>query len=242
MTYLLFDVAIVAVLAFFAWRGARRGFVLTLCGLLAVIVAIVGANLISNALAPRVADLLEPHFAAVIEEHLDAAIQGQGDPAASPSPEGDGPDEDSIPLQGVLDLLREMGGFYEKAADSIQASIEAGLTQAAADVAASVAASVAQSVAQLVLFLVCFVAILVAWWLLSHALDLVAKLPGLSFLNQTAGGLLGLCKGVLLLMLALFLLRLAGMEPPQEVVEQTYLLRLFMGQGAAQSLFSGVAS
>jgi uncharacterized membrane protein required for colicin V production len=242
MTYLFFDVAIVAVLLFFAWQGARRGFILTLCGLLAIIVAIVGANLISGALAPRVADLLEPHFATAIEEHLDQAIQGQRDPAVTPLPEGEEPEEEPLPLQGILAVLRDMGGFYEKAADSIQASIEAGLTQAAADVAASVAANVAQSVARLVIFLLSFAVILVAWWLLSHALNLVAKLPGLSFLNQAAGGLLGLCKGVLLLMLALFLLRLAGMEPPQEAIEQTYLLKLLMGQGASQSLFSGVAS
>ena len=53
MAYLVFDIAILAILVLFAWRGASRGFVLSLCGLLAVIVAFVGASFLANLLAPR---------------------------------------------------------------------------------------------------------------------------------------------------------------------------------------------
>ena len=35
MTYLMFDIAIAALLLFAVWRGYQRGFVLTLCGFLA---------------------------------------------------------------------------------------------------------------------------------------------------------------------------------------------------------------
>ena len=39
MTYLIFDLILVAVLLFFFWRGYKRGLILTLCSLLAVFVA-----------------------------------------------------------------------------------------------------------------------------------------------------------------------------------------------------------
>ena len=70
MPYLLFDVAIVLILLFFLWRGASKGFVLSLCGLLAVIVALVGASFLAGALAPRVGAALEPRFTQAIEEQL----------------------------------------------------------------------------------------------------------------------------------------------------------------------------
>ena len=45
------DIIIVAVVAVAAWRGYRKGLVMTLCGFLAVFVALAGATVVSNALA-----------------------------------------------------------------------------------------------------------------------------------------------------------------------------------------------
>ena len=60
MSYLIFDLAILAILALFFWRGYARGLVLTLCSLLAVFVALIGASFLSNALAEPVAKAIEP--------------------------------------------------------------------------------------------------------------------------------------------------------------------------------------
>ena len=70
MTYLLFDLAVVIILVLFLLRGAQRGLVLSLCGLVAVFVALIGAQVASDVLAPKVADVLEPGFSSVIEEQL----------------------------------------------------------------------------------------------------------------------------------------------------------------------------
>ena len=55
MNYLIYDAVIALVLLFFFWRGYAKGFVLTLCSLLAVFVALIGASFLSNALAEPVA-------------------------------------------------------------------------------------------------------------------------------------------------------------------------------------------
>ena len=51
MSYLVFDLLIGAVLLIALARGYSRGFVLTLCGFLAVFVAFIGASVLSNARA-----------------------------------------------------------------------------------------------------------------------------------------------------------------------------------------------
>ena len=95
MAYLIADGLILAVLLLFALVGAP-GVHPVLCGLLAVLVAFVGASFAARTLSPMVADALE-QFASAIEEQLNASIQQQvaeeGSAALSP---------DDVPLDGVL--------------------------------------------------------------------------------------------------------------------------------------------
>ena len=51
MSWLIFDAVLGIVLVLAAVQGYRKGFVLTLCGFLAVFVAFFGASVLSNALA-----------------------------------------------------------------------------------------------------------------------------------------------------------------------------------------------
>ena len=127
----------------------------------------------------------------------------------------------------VVDALREMG-FYETLIATVAKAVENGMTSVAASAAASVAAAVAQSAAYLILFLVGFVLILLLWKLISHALDLVAKLPGLHLLNKTGGALFGLVQACILLFVAAWLLQFFGRALPENLVEQTHLLKFFM--------------
>ena len=222
MAFLIADGLVLAVLLIFACIGARRGLILSLCGLLAFVVAFLGASFAARTLSPVVADALEPRFAAAIEEQLNESIRQQAEAgeAAVLSP-------DDVPLEGVLDALREMG-FYETLINTVDRAVESGMTATAASAAAAVAAAIAQSAAYLILFLLGFFLILLAWRLLSRALDLVARLPGLHFLNKTGGALFGLVQGCIILFVAAWLLQFFGQMLPRELVEQTVLLKFFM--------------
>lgn len=222
MAFLIADGLVLAVLLIFACIGARRGLILSLCGLLAFVVAFLGASFAARTLSPAVADALEPKFAAAIEEQLNESIRQQTEAgeAAVLSP-------DDVPLEGVLDALREMG-FYETLINTVDRAVESGMTAVAASAAAAVAAAIAQSAAYLILFLLGFFLILLAWRLLSRALDLVARLPGLHFLNKTGGALFGLVQGCIILFVAAWLLQFFGQMLPRELVEQTVLLKFFM--------------
>lgn len=222
MAFLIADGLVLAVLLIFACIGARRGLILSLCGLLAFVVAFLGASFAARTLSPVVADALEPRFAAAIEEQLNESIRQQAEAgeAAVLSP-------DDVPLEGVLDALREMG-FYETLINTVDRAVESGMTAVAASAAAAVAAAIAQSAAYLILFLLGFFLILLAWRLLSRTLDLVARLPGLHFLNKTGGALFGLVQGCIILFVAAWLLQFFGQMLPRELVEQTVLLKFFM--------------
>ena len=221
MNYILFDLAILAVLALFLWRGYAKGFILTLCGFLAIFVALIGASILSNALAEPVAKTMEPVIAHRIQDALAQAIEETDfisvDGSIVQTPE-------ELPLHEVIQQLTE-SKLYQNFAASFQAAVDSGAAEITTNAARSIAHFAAVQIARTVIFAVSFFALLIAWFFLSHALDLVAKLPVLNSVNQLAGGAVGLAKGVLLLFIAAWLFKDSFVPP--EAVEQTYLLKFF---------------
>lgn len=220
MNYIIYDVIIAAVLLFFLWLGYRKGFVLTLCSLLAVFVALIGACVLSNALAEPAAKAVEPVVAERIQESLTEAIKSTEfvsvDGGVAQSPE-------EVALAGVIEHLKETK-LFQGFADAFQKAVDSGVAEVTTNAAQSLAHFVAVQIARIVIFAVAFLAVLIAWSVLSHALDLVAKLPVLSTVNAWGGGAVGLLKGALVLFIAGWLLR---DSLPPDTVKKTYLLKFF---------------
>ncbi len=213
VTPILIDILIVAALVFFAWRGERRGFILTLCSLVAVLVAFVGATIITNAAAPKVAEYIQPKLEQSIQETLDEKAQ-EVDLI------------DYFRAEDVMAALREKGGVYEWAADSMEDILSgvdiSSYTQQAAKAAAAMAGQLSRSI----LFPIVFLLLLIAWFFVSHALDLVSKVPVINSLNHGLGGAIGLIKGVVVVYVAVWLLcgPLGAISP--QMTQETHLLRL----------------
>lgn len=220
MTFLIFDLIILALLIFFAIRGARRGLVLTLLSLVSVLVAFVGALLISNFCAKPVAQWLQPS----IEPHVQSAVES----ALPDYLEGEVLSTDK--LLALLDENNLPLGLNEVLADFLREhTLSPDLDALTDNIVSVLAEKVSLAIVYVALFLISFVLILILWKLLSHALDLVARLPGLNTLNKLGGFLLGALRCAMLLFVAGWLLRMLGSNLiSAEVIESSYLLRFFM--------------
>ena len=136
--YLIFDIVILLILAVFALLGAKRGLLLSLCGLLAVLVAFIGASAVSDVMAPKVAAYLEPKFAAALEQRLEEQIQSASWQSNGSAGAAGAVTPDDLPLQDVLNVLKDMG-FYQSAVDAVDKAVRAGMTEVAASAAAAAA-------------------------------------------------------------------------------------------------------
>ena len=134
--YLIFDIVILLILAVFALLGAKRGLLLSLCGLLAVLVAFIGASAVSDIMAPKVAAYLEPKFAAALEQRLEEQIQSASWQSDGSAGAAGAVTPDDLPLQDVLNVLKDMG-FYQSAVDAVDKAVRAGMTEVAASAAAA---------------------------------------------------------------------------------------------------------
>ena len=224
MLPIVYDLIILAVLGFFLWRGWRKGLILSLCGLVVVILSLIGANFIADTAAPPVAKALQPKLAAVIEENVNDYMTTHYDDLDPVSP---------------FDALRKMGGIYAWCADSVEDTVsKIGRDLDLSEMFSIAANRVAERLAHRILFAIAFVVLFVLLTLLLHALDLVAKLPGLHFCNGLGGGLIGLVKGILVLFVVVTVLGISSRSLfYPEVVEKTYLCKLLVEFNPVLSLF-----
>jgi len=226
MAYFL-DILIVVVLLLSIWLGARRGFVYTLCSLLAVVVAFIGARILADALAPVVAGFLKPLLAETIQEMLEEQARNFGN------------SWDLLDVDQILAAVKEREGIFTWAAEQLERELASApnLLPTAASLAADIAAAIAAKVAHSILFSVGFVVILLAWKLLTRTLDLVAKLPVLHSFNAGLGAMLGAVKGLIFVYLFAWLSTLTGMIP-SELLAETVLLRFLAAYSPLDLLLS----
>lgn len=220
MTTYIFDIAIVLALVFFAWRGGKKGLILTVFSLLSIFVAFFGARFISTQFAKPVSNIIRPSIQLTIEEVLTGQTPDNAAASAvSPLLPAAGQDEDggddALPapdftLQQILDLLDE-SELFSGLRDYLEDAIEDKTLEVTTTAAAAVSSYLAQLMAAALLFGLSFVGILLVWFLVSRAMDIAFKLPILSAVNTGGGAVLGLAKGVLVLMVLVWLARLAGL-------------------------------
>ena len=204
-TPVIIDMIAAAVLIAAAAWGAHRGLFRALAGLAVVIVALVGAAVIANALAAPAARLVTP----LIRESIETRAE-----------------EDVDEGFAIADLLALMG-LDEDVRDSLVRQTEEKIQDTGISLAMAVVESVAQSILYAALFLISFVGLTILLKLLIRAVDLVLQLPGLHLVNSLGGGIIGLIEGALALFLAIWVLRRFGVSFETDTVSATHILRFF---------------
>ncbi len=233
-TAIILDILTAAALIAFTVAGAHRGFFRTVAGLLAVILALVGAQLFTNWAAPHVSGVLQPAIERRVERKVDAALGGDSsvitpqEPRIGASrPDSETQDQKTAEEESEIQrLLRAIGvdeQLFQRLGDLAREKIrDTGVT-----VAAAVVQSVAETAIRALLFLLSFVVFLLLLKLLAKVLDLALKLPVLRGMNGLAGAGVGLVEGILAIFLAIWLLRRLGVSFETPTVEGTYLLSFF---------------
>ena len=218
-TPVIIDMIAAAVLIAAAAWGAHRGLFRALAGLAVVIVALVGAAVIANALAAPAARLVTPLIRESIETRVDEAMAQQ-------SQEVQMPEEDVDEGFAIEDLLVLMG-LDEDVRNSLASQTQEKIQDTGVSLAMAVVESLAQSILYAALFLVSFVGLTILLKLLIRAMDLVLQLPGLHLVNSLGGAVIGLIEGALVLFLAIWVLRRFGVSFETDTVSATHILKFF---------------
>ena len=192
----ILDLGAAAVLLICLISGARRGFVMTVSGLVSVVLAYLGAGILARMFGPRAAELLEPYLMNIqLPEVLDAQSLNRFSFA--------GVDV------GKIDLVQEaLGGTFTHVAETIVTGL-------------------ARTLGYVLVAIVSFVVLCILFHLLVRAMDLVARLPVLKFLNGVLGLAAGILTGGVILIAAAWILGFFDAYITPEAVSSTYLYKYF---------------
>ena len=122
MNPLIIDLLIVLILLLCVIKGYRKGFVLTLCGLLALFVALIGASILSELLAEPVARAIRP----MVEQGIYQVLENRA-PAAQQAA-GAVLEEFDLPLEEILSALRD-SAVFEGLAQAFEQAVNSGAVE-----------------------------------------------------------------------------------------------------------------
>lgn len=228
MGYLVYDGIVIAVLALFAWFGWRRGLLLSLCGLAVAVVAFFGAGLVADTLDTPISNAIAPK----LEETIHNALEKKAEEIEL---------VDYFSSDTAADVLRDMGGLYRWGADGVENTLKNTWTNSIADQTTAAALSIARQLSHSVIFFVAFVALCILFNLLLHALNIVAKLPGLHFCNGLGGGVIGLVKGGIIVFVGVgaATLMFSAYLPDAQTLERSFLFKFFVENNPITALLGG---
>ena len=177
--------------------------------LAAIVLALIGASLLTDALTEPVTDMLMPRLEKSVEEWFDTESQTpQGDvpqiegetpaesDASGETPNGDAAQDaenvwqNDSPL-AVTGLLKKLLRF------DFDGAVRQSLRNAARDAALAAVRTLLGSVVRTLVFVLCFLVLTLLLRLVTGGIDKVLDLPVLNALNTIGGGALGLIEGAL---------------------------------------------
>jgi len=204
----LLDFAIVAVIVVCVIRGFQRGLVLSLFGALTLIVALIGAFILSGMFSHHVEGLVESPVSGWVASRFESNMENEpsaGDP--------------------IFDALR-MLGVNENISERIETEVYTQLDNIGNTFQMAVTAALVSAIARVITFVIAFLVLLFGLRFAAQLLDTIAKLPILNLLNIVGGLGGGLLQGVLIVWLAVTALFFVGLID-STTAAQSFWLRVF---------------
>ena len=224
------DILLLGIVALCCWRGFRTGIINGVCGILAIVIAIYGANLIAKAYSDDFTSMLEPFIMGIVETTADEITGVNADENTELT-------EEQINM--MLEAVQNEAGEFDVRSVSISVLTRLGLTESAAVVIADQAAleydrvgmdlinylgeQLCEKFAFVAVFAVAFILISIVFMVLGNIFDLSFGIPGHENLNHITGAALGAIKGILTILVIACFFRYLGLLVPDDIIRGTWI-------------------
>lgn len=221
MLSIIIDIILLVVLALFIRGGYKKGFILSVSGVIALIIAFYGAGLVAGAYSHKFTPMLEPIISGIVEKSVsETREEYSADPAQAPEDENE---LDTIGMGSLLNL-----GIFKGTASKIIEDLKENISDAGHSFKTAVASRITESVTYIITFIVVFLLIIILFSIAANLLNLAFRLPGLDLLNNAGGMVLGAVKGILVLFALAWVMRYCIGVFPEDALDKTYILRFLM--------------
>ena len=223
------DIVLIIIIALCTWNGYKRGLVGGVAGILAIIISLLGANILSAAYAHEVVPALEPFVDGYVDssKNRGAILERMGYGSSDLSLDDILQQDSSLRYDYAYECLSDLG-LYEKRAEELAADAVAYAQESGVSMTDAVVAVVCDTVTKVMTTVIAFLLILILLVALASIGNLSFRLPNMENLDEIGGAVLGFGKGFLYCVLLCWLLSFLGLIIGKETMAHTTLGRFFL--------------
>lgn len=229
------DLLLLAILIICAWSGYKKGIIMGVGGVIVIIVALYGANLLSNtfsyevipALRPFVSGYMESKAPKILYEQLGYEADEEGNYNVTISVEDllvQHPEKE----RNLCVTAYESLGIYTTKAESMADEAIEYKQQNDSSTVSSIIEVLLDELTYFLGFLLAFMLIAILLTVLGNILNLSFKIPGLDILNDALGTVIGLFTGFLFCVILVWALGFAGKIIPETTLQETKIASWFL--------------
>ncbi len=213
-----------------AWSGFKKGIIMGIGGILAIIVSLYGANLLANTFSMDIIPAIRPFASGFMEGQIKAengVIDRMGWSGTDLS---------------VADLLAryperqlefcsncyQVLGLDETTADNMAAGTMENIIDSGMSTVDAVVHTLCQKISYVGCFILAFLLIIIILTVIGNLPNLSYKLPNLDALNDIGGSLLGVATGILFCMVIVWALKFTGKLIGSDTLSNAWLASIFL--------------
>lgn len=232
---IIIDVVLVLIVAFSAWRGFKNGFIRGIFGILAIIIAIYGANLVAKTYSGEFTGMLEPFVSGVVDKALTDVLHTDVEPEKQDTAPADGKvtaadDTAQAQIKSVYEIsytaMRTIG-LSESAAKIIAEKVGGEMDSIGTHLSSNLTGTLSDALAYIAVFTVAFILIAIIFAVIGNIFNLAFSIPGIESADKIIGLILGILKGLLIVFTLAVVVRYIGLLS-SETVEKTTILKYIL--------------
>lgn len=225
------EVILLFIIAFCAWNGYKKGLVMCIGSILAIIISLYVGNLLGDTFAQEVQPVMRPFVSGymdgsegIITENMNELL-GAGsnslsvDDALAQNPEKR--------IELCVNSYKNVG-IYTSAAKKMADKAISLSEQTGSSLSVAIVDVMSQSISYCLIFILFFLLSIIIITVLGNLFNLSFKIPERDKLNNVGGAIAGGVTGILICTIITWLLQFSGATFPEEEMRRTLLSALFI--------------
>lgn len=219
------DVAIILVVAFAAWRGFKNGLIRGVFGVLAIIIAIYGANLVAKTYSSEFTGMLEPFVSGVVDKAVANVTKNDAEEPTTQVVELTAEEKTNV-FSVSFAALRDIG-VAKEAAKLVAEKVGDELSVVGQQMSTKLTEKLCSALSYIAVFGLAFIIIAIIFAVVGNIINLAFSIPGIDKLDKLAGMVFGVFKGLLIVYALAVVVRYIGLSS-SEAIEKTVLLQYIL--------------
>lgn len=250
---LMLNLLVIIIFAYTGYIGYKRGIISSLLGFLSLILSVYIAFLISNTYSNEFLGLVSPFAGGLVDSAITDTVErdytgGITDNSADDTKNGE-EDGLSVLLEPVMSLsetdkkdpytvclasLRRLG-VSENAASKIAMRVSEKSKNVGQKFIDAATEEFSLVICRVAIFAIAFILAAIAFTVIGNILSINFGLPGLESVNNIGGAIIGIGKGIIVLMFIGCLMRYVGIFIPEEKITGAFLFGMFVSRNIIAS-------